>query len=116
MSKEKGTKYAAVLKLERDDTGSLKIGMAFPERKTETCPCCSGSLHDKGGLYECECGFKLWKTQFGKRLTENQLKSLIEKGESGLIKGLNRKDGSTFDAALCVDKVNKKIGFVPRKK
>ncbi|MDK4688273.1 DNA topoisomerase [Kingella negevensis] len=116
VSKEKGTKYAAVLKLERDDTGSLKIGMAFPERKTETCPCCSGSLHDKGGLYECECGFKLWKTQFGKRLTENQLKSLIEKGESGLIKGLNRKDGSTFDAALCVDKVNKKIGFVPRKK
>ncbi|HGK6007586.1 TPA: DNA topoisomerase [Neisseria meningitidis] len=115
VSKEKGTKYAAMLKLERDDSGSLKIAVAFPERKTEVCPCCSGSLNDKGKLYECACGFKLWKTQFGKTLTEKQLKSLIDNGETGLIKGFHKKDGGTFDAVLCVDKANKKIGFPPRK-
>lgn len=115
VSKEKGTKYAAMLKLERDDSGSLKIAVAFPERKTEVCPCCSGSMNDKGKLYECACGFKLWKTQFGKTLAEKQLKSLIDNGETGLIKGFHKKDGGTFDAVLCVDKANKKIGFPPRK-
>lgn len=115
VSKTKNTKYAASLHLQRDDSGSLKIVLVFPERKMAVCPCCSGSLNDKGKLYECACGFKLWKTQFGKTLTDNQLKSLIEKGETSIIKGFHKKDGGTFDAALCVDKVNKKIGFAPRK-
>ncbi|SBQ20814.1 DNA topoisomerase [Neisseria gonorrhoeae] len=71
VSKEKGTKYAAMLKLERDDSGSLKIAVAFPERKTEVCPCCSGSLNDKGKLYECACGFQIvenaiWQNTDGK--------------------------------------------------
>lgn len=111
VSKEKGTKYAASLHLKRDDSGSLKIALVFPERKSAVCPCCSGNLNDKGKLYECECGFKLWKTIAGKTLTGNQLKSLIEKGETGVIKGLTKKDGGTFDAMLRVNKEYKKIDF-----
>ena len=118
VSQAKGTKYAASLYLKRDDSGSLKIALVFPERKTEVCPCCSGSLNDKGKLYECECGFRLWKIIAGKMLTDNQLKSLIETGETGVIKGLSKKDGGTFDAILRVNKESKKIDFAfpPRQK
>ena len=117
VSKEKGTKYAAMLRLVRDEvSGSLKVQPQFPERKSEVCPCCAGSLNDKGKLYECECGFKLWKTQFGKTLPENQIAKLIQSGKTDLIQGFVGKKGE-FAAYLVVDKDNRKVGleFPPRK-
>lgn len=106
-----GTKYAASLHLKRDDSGSLKVALVFPERKSVVCPCCSGSLNDKGKLYECECGFKLWKTIAGKTLTDNQLKSLIETGQTSEIKGFVGKSNKAFNAKLKIDVENKQVKF-----
>lgn len=111
VSQAKGTKYAASLYLKRDDSGSLKIALVFPERKSVVCPCCSGSLNDKGKLYECECGFKLWKTIAGKTLTDNQLKSLIETGQTSEIKGFVGKSNKAFNAKLKIDVENKQVKF-----
>lgn len=111
ISKGKGTQYAATLKLIRDDTGALGMKLAFPEHKTGICPCCSGSLNGKNKLYECTCGFKLWKTIAGKTLTEAQIKTLLEKGITGEIKGFVGKSGKPFNAKLMINRKAKKVEF-----
>lgn len=111
ISKGKGTQYAATLKLIRDDTGALDMKLAFPEHKTGICPCCSGSLNGKNKLYECPCGFKLWKTIAGKTLTEAQIKTLLEKGITGEIKGFVGKSGKPFNAKLMINHEAKKVEF-----
>lgn len=47
------------------------------------------------------CKFVIWGTQYGKDLSDTQIKALVEKGQTGLVKGFKKKDGSgTYDAAL----------------
>lgn len=85
-----------------------------------TCPLCGAAVVDKGskakrvqcssnrwekdeqGAYKLVggCGFGLWKTVAGKKLTNAQLKALIEKGRTGTVKGFKSKAGKSFDAAL----------------
>lgn len=111
VSKEKGTKYAALLKLERDDNDQMQVIVSFPETNTVTCPCCSGSLKEKGKLYECACGFKLWKTIAHKTLTESQMKDLLEKGVTEKITGFISKAGKEFSARLILDTDEKQVTF-----
>jgi len=50
------------------------------------------------------CTFTIWKEQRGKELTEAQIKDLILKGQTKVIKGFKKKDGSgTYDAALVIN-------------
>ncbi|MDK4526730.1 DNA topoisomerase III [Kingella kingae] len=79
--------------------------------KDWVCPCCAGSLKDKGKLLECACGFKLWKTISSKTLTDNQIKALIEKGETDEIKGFVAKSGKSFNAKLKIDLETKQVKF-----
>lgn len=112
VSKEKGTKYAAVLKLERDDNDQMRVMLVFPVGKKYACPCCaSGSLTEKGKLYECECGFKLWKSISSKNLTDKQIEDLLTKGITQEIKGFISKAGKTFDAKLKLDMEAKHVKF-----
>lgn len=111
VSKEKGTKYAAILKLERDENDQLRVIFVFPERKTLVCPCCSGSLIEKGKLYECKCEFKLWKTISGKNLTDEQIQDLLKNGITDKIKGFTSKAGKNFDAKLKLDTESKQVKF-----
>jgi len=47
------------------------------------------------------CRFVLWKTPIcGKVLTPNQIKSLLKKGKTPLIKGFKSKSGKLFSAFL----------------
>ena len=80
------------------------------------CPDCGSPvvLSRSGGQWQCSAskwdpdydfklvsgdGFKLNVKQFGKKLTENQARS-IATGKPTAVKGLKKKDGSTFDAKL----------------
>lgn len=82
------------------------------------CPCpeCGApvTLSKGGGQWQCSAskwdpeqdfklvsgdGFKLNVKQFGKKLTLNQARS-IASGKPTAVKGLKKKDGSTFDAKL----------------
>jgi DNA topoisomerase III len=50
------------------------------------------------------CTFTIWKEQRGKSLSDGQIKDLIEKGQTKVIKGFKKKDGSgTYDARLIVN-------------
>lgn len=91
--------------------------MAVSGRKVLcSCPDCGSPvvLSRSGGQWQCSAskwdsdhdfklvsgdGFKLNVKQFGKKLTENQARS-IASGKPTAVKGLKKKDGSTFDAKL----------------
>lgn len=47
------------------------------------------------------CDFKIWKEISGKKIPESEVKKLLEKRESGLIKGFkSKKTGKEFSAYL----------------
>jgi DNA topoisomerase-3 len=49
------------------------------------------------------CKFTIWREQYGKELTDAQIKDLVEKRETKLIKGFKKKDGSgKYDAKLVI--------------
>lgn len=66
------------------------------------CPLCSSGLNDRGKVVSCtSCDFTLWKEMSGKSLSETVLKTLLDKGETDLIKGfISKKTQKPFDAAL----------------
>lgn len=49
------------------------------------------------------CDFVVFRNVLNKTLTEHQLRDLITKGDTGLIKGLVGKSGKTFSASLKLD-------------
>ena len=86
------------------------------------CPLCGKKLNTFDWGYSCSgyqegCTFKVGKTIAGKKITENMVITLCQKGKSGLIKGFKSKSGKEFDAYLVVDKAKGEVGFqFPEKK
>ncbi|GHT16372.1 hypothetical protein AGMMS4956_18670 [Bacteroidia bacterium] len=50
-----------------------------------------------------ECGFVIWRTIAGKKLTDAQLITLATKGITSEIKGFTSKAGKEFSAKLKLD-------------
>lgn len=76
------------------------------------CPCCSNALANMPKSYTCKsCGFVLWKTIAGKVLTDHQIQTLLEKGQTSEIKGFVGKSGKPFNAKLKIDRENKQVQF-----
>lgn len=84
-------------------------GKPIPKEKVEvlgTCPQCGGEVIEGQKGFGCAswregCHFVLWKTPIcGKVLTPNQIKSLLKKGKTPLIKGFKSKSGKSFSAYL----------------
>ena len=74
------------------------------------CPVCKlGTMLRGSSAYGCsrfreDCQFRVPFEWGGKKLTETQLRQLLRKGETGVIKGfLSAKTGKKYDAALKVD-------------
>jgi DNA topoisomerase-3 len=71
-----------------------------------TCPKCGGEVIEGQKGYGCAswregCSFVLWKNPIhGKVLTPYQIKSLLKKGKTPLIKGFKSKSGKSFAAYL----------------
>lgn len=107
------------------EPGAFK-GAALPPARGEEvgrCPLCGAVVVDRGasskkvscssnrwrkdvdGAWRLEagCGFSLWKTCLGKKLTRAQLKALCEKGRTGTVRGLTAKSGKSFDAVLVLE-------------
>ncbi len=79
------------------------------------CPKCSTeSVRFFDKVIKCtrsECGFVVFREIASKRLTDNQIEELIQKGKTSTIKGFKSKAGKSFDAALRLDK-DYKVAFV----
>ena len=78
------------------------------------CPSCSGNIVDKGKFYGCTryshgCKFSLPKKWSSKMLTQKNIKDLLLKKETSLIKGFKSKKGHIFNAKLKID--NNKLEF-----
>ena len=110
----------------------VSISRADSAKQFGPCPICGKPVVDRGPnwkRYTCSsndvrkgedgkfrrvagCGFELWKSMYGKRLTERQVTDLLTKGKTGLIKGLKGKDGP-FEAYLVwEDKAKGTVGRV----
>lgn len=92
----------------------LKLAIAPQEIKPQQkgkikCPkCTSGNilLYDK--VAQCDhyargCDFKMWRTLNGVFLEEKEMKNLMEKGRTSVLKGVKNMEGKAVDAPLVLD-------------
>ena len=79
---------------------------------TMTCPVCQKPIVKHKWGYGCSgykdgCKFSISGTIAGKKLTEVQVKSLVQKGKTSEIKGFTSKSGKKFSACLILDEEGK---------
>jgi DNA topoisomerase-3 len=83
--------------------------------KRESCPCpkCkSGQVTIFQKVAKCNnesCGLTVFRNKSGKDLTDGQLKDLLVKGKTGVIKGFKSKENKPFDAAVAFDAAYKTV-------
>ena len=89
----------------------------------ESCPCpkCkNGQIVFYPKVAKCnneDCGLTVFRNKSGKDLTDGQLKDLLTKGKTGIIKGFKSKENKFFDAAIAFDEAYKTVfEFPPRNK
>lgn len=78
------------------------------------CPFCGRPMQETQKSYCCSgwkegCNFTIWKTISGRKITEKNVRDLVQKGKTDLITGFTSKSGKPFDAYLVVD--GQKISF-----
>lgn len=71
--------------------------------KCPKCPKGQIQLYDK--VAQCDhyargCDFKIWRTLNGVFLEEKEMKNLLEKGRTSVLKGVKTREGTTVDSAL----------------
>lgn len=80
------------------------------------CPICKqGEIVESPKAFGCSrwregCGLTIWKSMSSHRLSEQQVRQLLERGCSDLIDGFKSKAGKPFSARLRLDESGK-IGF-----
>lgn len=111
--KDGSAKYNAQLVLMDDFKVRLDFGESSPAAAAAvspslgTCPLCKKGpiVQTKDGAgcsrWREGCEFSLWRTQYGKALTDAEIKELVEGRRTKTIKGFVKRDGSgTYDARL----------------
>jgi DNA topoisomerase-3 len=84
-----------------------------------SCPLCGGSVVKAYKSWECSnrkekrCTFSLWPTICGKTLTENQVKTLLAKGQTPTLRGFVSKQGKKFQARLVLKEGKLELDFSP---
>lgn len=77
------------------------------QRKSCPCPKCkNGQVTIFQKVAKCNnesCGLTVFRNKSSKDLTEGQLKDLLTKGKTGVIKGFKSKENKPFDAAVTFD-------------
>ena len=87
----------------------------------ESCPCpkCkSGQVTIFQKVAKCnneECGLTVFRTIAKKELTDGQLKDLLTKDKTGVIKGFKNREGKSFDAEVAFDDELKVVFSFPPK-
>lgn len=85
------------------DKSTDKIVFAAAEKKTVSgisCPSCGKGLTLDDKACRCSCGFVVWRTIAGKKLSESQIKKLIMSGSTEKISGFKSKAGKDFSAKI----------------
>ncbi|KPV42700.1 type IA DNA topoisomerase [Alicyclobacillus ferrooxydans] len=108
-TKHKGQTYQARITYQ---DGRLSLTFPTPdELALGACPVChKGHIVPSGSkVVKCnQCDFMLWRSVYGKNLTDKQLIRLLKDGRLPEVKGLQYKDHK-FDAVLVLDIESKRI-------
>ena len=114
---KKKFKAALTFTLNRDENGTMKphIEFKFPpkEEPVETdvaCFRCKAPMKKNEWNYECQCGYKLSHTIASKKVSEADIKILLEKKKTRLLEGFKGKNKKSFSAYLVLND-NGEIGF-----
>lgn len=83
------------------------------------CPICgSGGVVILNKVAKCDndnCDFHVFRQIASHNMTENEMKDLLIKGETRLIKGFTSKQGKKFDAKVSLDKDYKTVFVFPER-
>lgn len=89
---------------------ALNNGSVSGEGTLGPCPKCKQGVVRKtpkgAGCSQWKegCKFSIWGEQYGKKITDTQMKDLVEKGETKVIKGFKKKSGTgTYEAKLALN-------------
>lgn len=107
--------FSAYLVLNKE-TGQANFELPPPETVDTGCPKCKkSSLVSNDKSVRCKeqsCDFIFWREIAQKKLTDNQIKELLSKGTTKLIKGFKSKAGKAFEAQLKFNNETFKAEFV----
>lgn len=84
------------------------------------CPLCQSEVRDFPKSFSCSkwkegCGFTIWKVVAKKKLSDSEVKSLMNNKKTDLIKGFKSKAGKPFEAYLLLNREGKvEFEFKPR--
>ncbi len=102
--------FDAQLRLEKDGTVTpIKIEAQMRKFAVKEpiapCPLCNGHVIELAKSYSCSewrngCPMVIWKTIAGKDITLAMAKKLLNKGETGILKGFTSKAGKAFEVNL----------------
>lgn len=101
-----GRQKAVRVRKSEKPLGENGVTSKIPAQGLGNCPKCGGEVIEGQKGFGCSnwregCRFVLWKTPIcGKVLTPNQIKCLLKKGRTPLIKGFKSKSGKSFSAYL----------------
>ena len=89
-------------------------------RESHPCPKCkSGQVTFYQKVAKCnnaDCGLTVFRNKSGKDLSDSQIKDLLTKGKTGVIKGFKSKENKPFDAAQMFDHAYKTAYSFPKTK
>ncbi|WP_305752652.1 DNA topoisomerase [Mammaliicoccus sciuri] len=92
---------------EKEQNASIsKIANTIKEESNiGKCPnCTNGDIVKRGKVYKCtDCEQVFFSNFFKKKLSENQIKEIITNGKTKKKLKLPKKDGSTYEAFLCLE-------------
>ena len=89
-----------------------KVNINIDKNIIGKCPVCNNDVLESNKSYYCSnwkngCSFTIWKTISDKKLTESNVKSLLENRITKEIKGFKSKSGKLFNAKLKLNNDNK---------
>jgi len=90
------------------DIGYNKLQNQQAPNLTDTladCPLCNGKIIETSKAYSCSewrngCKVVIWKTIAQKKITPAIAKKLLNKGETGVLKGFKSTKGTEFEVNL----------------
>lgn len=102
------TRYVRQITSELLALQGASIPKEYPQaERMGECPLCGGTVQSYPKLAKCsngKCQFKIWKEIAGKKIGDKEVRELLDKKETRVIKGFKSKAGKRFDAALKIEK------------
>lgn len=90
-----------------------KVNTNINKKVLGKCPLCGGNIVENIKVFGCsnwkekQCEFRILKIISGKKITETNIKELLEKRITKEINGFKSKTGKTFSARLKLNELNK---------